>query len=340
MFLNTEKLKKFNIDLIRSAIKSEEFITKNDLSLSTGLSVATCGNALDELLFAGEVLETGYAESTGGRPSRRFSYNYNYISIAAIYARIEKGVKRIHYTVFNLAGESLYEKTETFSQISVMELENIIRDLMSRFDNMEAISLGVPGIVHKGVIGICELEKLSHLHLKRHWEKKFNKIITIENDVNCTSLGFYHTIKNRNPESLVYIYYAEGGLSGAGIVVNGRVLKGSTDFAGEVSFLPLGVKQKKQGQLQKNPDRFIDLVNKTVQSVNCIINPECIVLSSHRFTQEIKGFLLEKVEENSPPGQIPQIQFEEDIHDSYLNGLKIAAMQKLSCGFEVIPTRE
>ena len=340
MVLNTEKLKRFNTDLIRTAIKSRRSQTKSDISVSTSLSLATCGNVLDELIQSGEVLESGYADSTGGRRSKRYSYNENFFSVAVVYAQLEKGEKSIFCSVYDVAGECLYENKDFFPEISSEEIENVIGALLEQFENLEVVSIGVPGVVHNGVIGTCELEKLSHLHLRRHLENKFGKIITIENDVNSTSLGYYYSIKNKDPESLVYIYYAEDGLSGAGIVVNGRVLKGRTDFAGEISYLPLGVKLKKQGQLQKNTNRFLDHVNKTVQSINCIINPELIVLSCNWFTEDLKSLFLEKVEGSSPEGQIPSIQFEKDIHESYLKGLKIAAMKKLSCGFEVISTLE
>ncbi|MDA3809106.1 MAG: ROK family protein [Spirochaetaceae bacterium] len=339
MVLNTEKLKRFNVDLIRTAIKSKGTATKSNISFATGLSIATCNNILNELIVTGEVQEIEEAESTGGRPSKKFIYNKNFIYIAALYGRIEKGEKSIHCSVFNMSGESVYDKSEIFPEISVDELVSVIKEILTKFDKIKVVSLGVPGIVRKGVIGLCELEKLSHSHMKRHLEKKFNKIFTISNDVNCAALGYYHSIKNKSLESLVYMYYAEDGLSGAGIIINGRILQGSRDFAGEISFLPLGVKIEKQGQIQKNQKKFLDLVNRTVQSVTCIINPEYIVISGHWFTDEMKEQLLELINKTSPIDQISQIIFESGIHKSYLKGLYIAAIQNLHCGFEVISTR-
>lgn len=336
MLLNTEKLKRFNVDLIRTAVKSAENATKNSIASATGLSIATCGNIIEELVKTGEIIETDMAVSTGGRPSRKFAYNKNYMYIAVIYARIEKREKSIHCTVFNMSGESIYENRTGCHEISVEDLESVIEEILKRFENIQVISLGVPGIVHDGVISSCELEKLSHFHMKNHLEKKFGKLLTIENDVNSTALGYNQRIKNRNPESLAYLYYVEDGLSGAGIIVNGRVLKGSTDFAGEISFLPLGIKIEKQIQIQKNPRKFLDLVSRTIHSVNCIINPDCIVVSGRWFTDEKKELLMDLVSRTSPAGQIPRIEFEADIHESYLKGLFITAMHKLSCGFDVL----
>jgi predicted transcriptional regulator len=83
--INSMKLKQINVELIKSALKSKKYSTKNSIARSTGLSVGICGNILKELLLTGEVLKLKTDHSTGGRPAGRFVYNDNYAHVAAIY---------------------------------------------------------------------------------------------------------------------------------------------------------------------------------------------------------------------------------------------------------------
>lgn len=336
MILNTKRVKQINIDLIKSVLKSEEYSTKNSLSQATGLSTGTCRNILDELILTGEVKEIEHADSTGGRPSRRFVYNENFAYAAILYTRIEGSDRIIYCSIVNMLGENVYEENVIFDEISIDEIEQAVSKMTGLYPDIKVLSIGIPGIVHNGVIGLCDLKELSHTAIEEYLSDKFNIIVTAENDVNSTALGYYQEINDINPESMVYIYYPLEGIAGAGIIINGKILKGETDFAGEVSFIPLGVKYEDQGQIQKNSERFVKLVADTVQSVNSTINPERIVLSGKPFTDDLKASIQNSVREQSPEQHIPKITFEEDIHNNYVNGLKFSGLNKLSCGFEIV----
>lgn len=336
MVLNTKRLKEINVDLVKTALKFKEFETKNSIAKATGLSVATCRNILDELVLTGEVKEIDLGASTGGRPSRRFVYNENFAYIAILYARIEGSVKSIFSSVVNMVGVATYEEYFEFEEISVKEIDQVLTKLIDLYPKIEVLSLGVPGVYQKGVIGICDFDKLSHLHLHEYLSERFHRIVTIENDVNSAALGYYHKINNDNPKSLVYIYYPQDGMAGAGIIVNGRVIKGHNNFAGEVSYMPLGVEREQQGVIQKEPDKFVQLASKTVLAVNSLLNPAKVVFIGQWFTEDLTHRIRNIVSENTPAGHIPQISYELDIHDSYVDGLKFAGIYKLSCGFEIV----
>lgn len=336
MVFNTSKLKQINLDLIRSALKSEDYSTKNSLASLTGLSVASCKNILDELLQSGEVKEIELASSTGGRPSRRFVYNKNFAFVLLMYLRIEGKQQTIFYSIVNMLGEQLTESFDDYEQITLKEIDQTIDKLIDTYPGIKVISMGIPGIVNNGTIGNCDITTLSNIPIIEYLSEKFNRDVTIENDVNCTALGYYQRIEKKNSESLVYIYYPQDGMSGAGIIVNGKVLKGRTHFAGEISYMPVWVDRGEQGRVQKNTKIFSELVADIVLSINCIINPECIVLSGQWFTEDMKKSIENSIQKASQLGHCPIISFEQDIHFSYVDGLKYSGMHKLNCGFEIV----
>lgn len=336
MKLNTEKLKRFNTDLIRSVLKEGEAFTRNALAFETGLSLSTCSNILAELLESGEIGLSGLEESTGGRRSRLYCYNHNYRTLALVYPSLEKGEISLHLSVVNTVGKPLLEEVRVPAKIDGDDLIELSGELKGRFENLSVLSFGMPAVVRRGVIGLCELKTLSGFDLKGVLEREYDIKVSVGNDVNSAALGYYDSLQSDHPESLVYLYYPEDGIAGAGIIVHGRVLRGDRDFAGEISYLPLGTALDKQGKIQKNRKRFTEHLVKTIQSVNCLINPGVIVISGRWFTADFQTKLVENVKLTSPEGQIPIIQFEPDMDDSYKRGLFHRGMKLLTCGFEMI----
>lgn len=333
---NSMKLKQINIELVKSALKKEEYSTKTSIANATGLSVATCGNILKELLLTGEVLEIDLKPSTGGRPSRRFVYNENYAYVAVIYARKEGTYNSLSCVVSNMIGANIYETYIEHDDITIKEFESAVDMLLNLYPNIKVLGIGVPGVVRQGVIGICDFKNLSHIPIEEHLLKKYKLMVVAENDVNSTALGFYHKTQYKNTESMAYVYYPVEGNAGSGIIINGHILRGQSNFAGEVSFLPLGISFEEQGNIQKNSPVFSELVTKTIISINCIINPKSVVLSGYCFSEQriesIKALLCTL----TPDAHLPELIFEEDIHDSYIYGLTSMTLEKLSCSIKII----
>ena len=336
MIANSIQLRQMNTELIRSELKRAGSATKNSISAATGLSVATCGNILAELLRSGEVKEIETADSTGGRPSRQFTYNEKFAYVLALYLRKEGNSRFIYVAVVNMVGEIVREETHSFDSIGLKEVYSVIERSLDSFPRIEVIGIGIPGVVNNGIIGQCDFAELCNTPVVASLRERFQRQIVAENDVNCTALGFYRGRTDHDTESIVYIYYPEDGNAGAGIVVNGTVLRGYTNFAGEVSCLPLGVGHEEQRRIQADARRFADYIAKTVLTVNAVVNPEKVVLSGSRLNEEVRELLTRAVAAESVDGHAPFLFFEEDIHDSYVNGLKYLALKKMSCEFEIV----
>lgn len=330
------KLKQINIDMVKDVLKASEYSTKMSIAKETGLSVATCGNILSELLVTGEAIELDLEASRGGRPARRFIYNENFASVAAVYFRKEGDMESMVCVISNLLGEAIFEKSIEEVNLTMDTIESTIDQLVSDFPNLRVLALGIPGVVHQGNIGYSHFESLAYFPLEEKLMEKYDLLVIAENDMNSTAVGFYNSYVKDKPESLAYLYYPKDGISGSGIIVNGKVVKGHTNFAGEISYLPLGLDYDSQRKVQNNNEAFAEYVSKVIASVNGVINPQKVVLCGYYFTPPLTEMVEETLKDWIPEAHLPELIFETDIHNSYLSGLTHMALEQLRCNIEIV----
>ncbi|MGG0418609.1 ROK family protein [Priestia aryabhattai] len=325
---NTAALKKINIDLVKASLKNLEYGTKSSIAQATGLSVATCGNILKELLVTGEVLEVSHEESSGGRPARRFKYNENYGFVGCIYISLKNNARWVNYKVTNLKGEKIEEDIITSDNITYEVIDSFINQLTQKYTNILAIGIGIPGVVYEGVIGICDIPELSNINLGERLKEKYKIEVTIENDMNLTVYGIYK--RHEKETSVAVVTFIENSFPGSGIIIDGNILKGSTKFAGEVSFLPFDLSREEQLKHLHNKEQFIPLAAKTLISLIAIINPQIIVLTGGLCKPEYVDNIYNNCLQIIPKEHIPNISYIEDIHNDYMQGLLSTTLESLA----------
>lgn len=328
-------LKMLNMEKAKRCLKSGKPYTKISLASESGLSVATCGNILKDLLGSGEVTETVKADSTGGRPSRQFVYNEDFSYVLALYARKERSLESIYCCVSNLVGRQVYENRTIHDQITIEDINEIVSSTVNKYPNIKALSIGVPGVVKEGKTGFCDFTSLNYLDIKAYFEDRYNMKTAVLNDVNSCALGYYSRHKPSKSHNIAYIYYPDGGDPGAGVIINGDIVIGSSNFAGEVAYLS-------HRTMCDNPQRPADETNftedvlRTILAVNCIINPQTIVLSGYQFNDTNIREIKKLSQSYIPKGHAPNITVEPDIHDSYINGLTSLALEELTYNYKLV----
>ncbi|CUH96792.1 hypothetical protein P22_2903 [Propionispora sp. 2/2-37] len=333
---NTAKVKQVNVELVKTALKSLQFGTKLTIANATGLSVATCGTILNDLLARGEVIEADLEQSGGGRPARRFMYNANYAYIACIYVSNEGGIHRIVQVIANLMGEIIEEKLSEVESINHAAIDKIIETLLCKFENIKAIGIGVPGVIHKGVIIACDIGELVGLSLAGWLKAKYSLPVTVENDMNLITYGFYKKQNYDEDKTVTVITFPRNVCSGAGIIIDGRIFRGNTNFAGEVSYLPFKCSRKEQVKLTNSSDLFFPLMIKTMVSIIAIINPETIVITGNLIRLDMADDIYNICEAMIPQGHMPRIIIQENMQADYIHGLISISLESLTCDFQLV----
>jgi glucokinase len=101
------------------------------------------------------------------------------------------------------------------------------------------IGVGVPGPVTAGRVGepVPHVPDLAGLALADTLSVRFGRPVFADNDVNALALGEWRFGAARGARSLVVL--APGTGFGAGIVLEGRLIRGTAGFAGELGHAPV-----------------------------------------------------------------------------------------------------
>ena len=118
----------------------------------------------------------------------------------------------------------------------VQQLFDLVRQLMT--PETEKIGIGVPSIIdhEKGVVyDVQNIPSWDIVPIKALMEKEFSLPSAVDNDVNCFALGEKHFGIGKQYRNFVGITIGTG--IGAGIVIDGKLYRGSNTGAGEIGCL-------------------------------------------------------------------------------------------------------
>ncbi len=110
----------------------------------------------------------------------------------------------------------------------------------SRGDDIKAVGISVPGIsmAHKGTVWAPNIEGWANYPLYNEVQSVNGEIpVTIDSDRACYILG--ETWKGNAQGYLNVVFLAIGTGIGAGILIDGKILRGSNDIAGCVGWMAL-----------------------------------------------------------------------------------------------------
>ncbi|PMC34345.1 hypothetical protein CJ195_23985 [Bacillus sp. UMB0899] len=333
-----KSMKKIILRGIRKNLLELGSATKLELSNILEVSLPTISKFLAQMEEDGEIRTIGLDESSGGRRAKRFTYNPEYSLGLAIF--LEKS--ETNYSIFNCIGE--IKKQEKAPSVLVDDglrlLTTFIEDLITTYPKISSIAIGVPGSVENGkIFYIPGYEQFQHFDLKAYFEEHFSIPVVIENDMNAAVLGYHNTRGMKDNQSLIYLYSGQNG-PGAGIMINGDVVRGSTFFSGEISFVPMYDDRNFRQALENgngskkiaiNKDDEMDAISRLIATFVAIINPKTIIFCN----DEMDDMSLDKVAKGSseyiPSEHVPKLttsNWEQD----YLDGLQSLGLDLMLSG--------
>lgn len=336
---NTLQVKRMNVELVKQTLKAQGPGTKSAMAAATRLSVATCGTILNELVAAGEVFELEQDETNGGRPAKLYQYNADFGRVLCLLVRTEGGGHSISWSTVNLLGELILEDTQKLEHIDMDTIDELIGKRMDESANVMAIGIGIPGVAHRGIIGVCDAPELAGKPLGPYFEEKFGVPVLVENDMNMTVYGFYHAQEYEEENTLSVVTFPRDHFPGAGFIVEGRMLTGNTTFGGEVSFLPFGLTREEQLRLLETEDGFIKLATHTLVSIIAIINPAVIAITGDVPRAEHLKALREGCLKDIPEEHMPELIIQNNTHAEYMKGMVTATLESLAYRLQVIEKR-
>lgn len=334
---NTQLVKKINVELVKNILRTSGTGTKASIAGQTRLSVATCGTILNELVQTGEILELGWEESSGGRPARKYQFNANYSLMICMIVRSEGGIQSISYALANLNGEILEQTDKVHEQITVDTLTDWLDQIIEVHPNVQAVGIGIPGVVQQDRIGICDVPALADQPLGILLKERYEEVeIIIENDMNLTVYGLYQRLFPDEERHFAVLTFPKNHFPGAGFMVNGRLLNGNSFFSGEVSYLPYGIPREQQLQLLQKGGDPGKLAIHALVSIISIINPAVIVVTGDNISPEMLEDLRSGCREIIPTEHMPELIIQNDTRREYMAGLITTTMESLTYRFQLV----
>lgn len=323
-----EETKKTILRGIRSTLLALGSATKAELSDKLGISFPTISKFLTQMERDGELLAVGLDDSSGGRRAQRYAYNPEHMLGLAIF--LER--TETNYMIFNCIGEVKEQgQTSSFLLDNIESLTLRIEEIVRSEPRIKSLSIGVPASVRNGrLIYIPGYTQFQDFDLKKHFEDRLSIPVVVENDMNAAVLGYNDTrgVKD-DGSSLVYLYLGNNG-PGAGIMMNGVLVRGSSYFSGEVSFVPQYDKSNflqaldKGSGLETEEEREtarVDAISRLVAAFSAILNPHAFIFCD----DEVNETMISRIAASSasfiPAEHLPKLAA-SDWRQDYLYGLQ------------------
>jgi predicted NBD/HSP70 family sugar kinase len=231
----------YRLALIRFHVWCEGPVSRARIGEILGLNLPTVSNCVGELLAKGELVEEGYAESTGGRKPQLLDINprkgsvigitFSSRGISSAWADLKGNVYNARIYPFSIA-EGREGALQTLKQAVADQLAAVRSE--SQAGPIVQIGIGISGLVDSkaGVsIGFPRFEEWREVPLKDIFEREFGVPTTVDNHIVAVTLAetvFGHLKGFKNA-----LYVQLGPGLGVGIVINGRIYRGSKLNVGE-----------------------------------------------------------------------------------------------------------
>jgi len=141
---------------------------------------------------------------------------------------------------------SVPTRAEMGYEYTINNMKQAIRDLLSETKlsakDIEGIGFGLPGQVDfkSGIVRlITNIPGWVEIPLARIIEDEFHIPTRIDNDVRCAALGELNYGAGKGCENLICITVGTG--IGSGLIVNGKLVRGASNAAGEIGHIKLQI---------------------------------------------------------------------------------------------------
>jgi predicted NBD/HSP70 family sugar kinase len=218
-------------------IASGQALSRTELAAELGAAPSTVSAVIAQLMARGLVAEEGSGASTGGRPRKllrlggadEFSMG---VDLGGRHARV--GIVRTGGVASDV--ETVAIDIEEGPERSLARLADTLDGLAARQESgaLRAVGISLPGPVDvdAGMVDMpSRMPGWNRFPVVDWLEQRFGLPVAAENDANCMAMAEHAT----HPGHRQSITVKAGTAIGAGIIVDGRLYRGATGAAGDIT---------------------------------------------------------------------------------------------------------
>lgn len=317
MGINALDVKQSNVHTVLWTLCSCKSATIKDLAQRSGLSYATVGNILNDLAQTKEVLVSAPVTPTGGRPVKVYTFNAEYAHVLALTALKRNGKNIIHACVGNLYESTIWQTEQSFHSITLANLEGMVDSCLQLYPTIRVLSFSLPSAERNGMIlNRAAFSELVGFPFADHFQSKYRLPVIVENDVNAAVYGYSRRIE---PTSVLAGIYFPKSYPGAGIMVDGKILKGADGYAGEVAQMPLEIDWPSMDY--GNPQEIGPAVARMLCIICSVLNPNHLVIYGDFFTDPLQKTIFQIMQTQLMRDVLPFISYQSDLNADISSGL-------------------
>ena len=237
--------RQFSLRMVIESIVHCGPISRASISRQTGLSKQTVSEIARLLEDEGWIRETGRTRGHVGRTA----VTYEIVPDAACIAAVDLGGTKVRAAIADLSCRILAELTEPTDRRGgrdvVRQIARLCRAAAEQdgipFDKVRLAVVGVPGSPDPatGRVPMApNIPGFDAMNVEAALAEELGMDVILENDVNLAVLGEHWIGSGSGIDDLAYIALGTG--IGAGIMVGGKLVRGFSNAAGELAFLPFG----------------------------------------------------------------------------------------------------
>ena len=271
-------IRKLNTAILLDALRRFAPLSRAELAARTGLNRSTVSSIVNSLIEEGLIQETDLQNSKIGRPGMLLELNPK----GGFAIGIELGVDCISVILSDFIAQVLWREQACSDpnedQITILDrAANLTQHALDFGLSLGlrplGIGMGVPGLVdlHQGKLIFAPNLHWNNVPLRLIWSQRFNLPIFVENEANAAALGEYYFGAAQGVNDFIYLSAGIG--LGAGIVLDGKLFRGSNGYASEVGHMTVepngelcGCGKRGCWETQVNPRAVLRRVRKTLET--------------------------------------------------------------------------
>jgi predicted NBD/HSP70 family sugar kinase len=218
-------------------------LTRVDIAVRTGLSKPTVNAAVRRLERDGLLAPAGMQTGRQGRVATFYELAATAGAVVAV---------ELNPTVIRVGVSDLLGRHVTHEQLApprnphevARELERVVLEASSQLRHnaipLRAVVVSVAKPVEPRTLTVIELPDTPYpeglVQPAQILSTVIDAPLLVDNDVNLAALGEHHTGVAKDVPNFAFLYVGAG--LGAGVVVDGTLVRGSRGLAGEIGYLP------------------------------------------------------------------------------------------------------
>ncbi|WP_316808295.1 ROK family protein [Pedobacter agri] len=243
MSIIIEKGQRLRADIIKH-LYYKKALSLTDLSKLTKKSLPLVTSIVNGLIAEGYILEQGLAPSTGGRRPSMYLLNADHQKYIVAVA-MDQLITRL--TIYNLSRNAVipmqyleFDMSDENSDVSALInfINKSIDESGINRKNIVGVGIGMPGFVNAELgVNLSYLPVKQGDTLREYLSKKIKLPVFIDNDSSLIALAELNFGEAIDLKDAMVVNIGWG--TGLGMIMNGKLYRGSSGYAGEFSHIPL-----------------------------------------------------------------------------------------------------